>query len=135
MFVSLLYLDLERTKNSRWDVLCCIKGQPKRRIRTADCITASFTKYYSKVMLSKAAIVTILVVALVLVGLSVPAYMNLELGLENELSTTKGSDLYNYFIDMSKYLGAGPPSYVILNNFQYFDNKNGIDSTSEVLKN
>lgn len=135
MFVSLLYLDLERSKNSRWDILCCIKGQPKKRVRTKDCITAGFTKYYSKCMLSKAAIITILIVALVLVGLSVPAYMNLELGLENELSTTKDSDLYNYFTDMSKYLGAGPPSYVILNNFQYFDKGNGIDSTSAVLKN
>jgi len=61
--------------------------------------------------------------------------MGLECGLENQLSTTVGSDLYKYFEDMEKYLDAGPPSYVIMNNFQYFKDKNGITKTSDVLKN
>jgi hypothetical protein len=72
------------------------------------------------------------IVAVTLICLSVPAYLNLECGLENELSTTVGSDLYDYFIDMKSYLDAGPPTYVIMNNFVYIKDSQGIPKTNEV---
>ena len=125
---------MERVKNNRWDVLCCIKGKPKKRTNETGPINLCFANCYTRCMLSKSAVYTILAIAVLLIALAVPAYMNLELGLENQLSTTKGSDLYKYFIDMEKYLGAGPPAYVILNNFQYYAGGNGIDKTLEVLK-
>lgn len=45
-------------------------------------------------------------------------------GLNQNVSLTSGSEIYDFFNTLQDYGNAGPPGYVVFNNINYTDPEN-----------
>lgn len=68
VFISLLYWDLTRQRNYRFDILCCIKGKKAKLANSDGPINRCFQNCWAKCILSKPAVWSLAALTLVLIG-------------------------------------------------------------------
>lgn len=134
-FPALIALDLRRKSAGYMDLLPFIKSkkfqsedlqqfilsdqsQSKWYLMFRNCWTPFVTSLPCKIVTG--------VVCLSLLGLCIPALIQLPLGLDQQNTTLRNDNLYDYFGDLKKYIEIGPQSYIILktdewNNPEIYD--------------
>lgn len=127
---ALIALDLRRKSAGRWDLLPCIRSKKynqkqKEKFLTNDQTTDCFYKMFSKcctpcVMSLPCKIITLLICAGLLI-LCIPALVQLPLGLDQQNTTLKDGNLYQYFGDLKQYLEIGPQGYIIFKDADWDD--------------
>jgi len=123
-FVVAFTVDCERRKAGKVDVFCCIGGGQDPPAR--DFWKKKFGGAYYRTLKNKTCGWIVLGVSLALFGLAIAGTMLVPVGLNEQVSMTVNSDLYNYFTYEKKYIEVGPPVYLVFNNFDYQD-ENQID--------
>ena len=127
---ALITLDLRRKRAGRWDLLPCVRSKKYKekdleKLLTNDQTTDCFYKMFEKcctpmVMSIPCKIISLLVCAGLLI-LCVPALVQLPLGLDQQNTTLKNGNLYEYFGDLKNYLEIGPQGYIIFKDADWDD--------------
>lgn len=125
-FVALLSLDAKRIESNRLDVLCCAKRCSKKATEDksddASCCYNIFQHVYAPYVLTDIVRVIVLVFFLGMFFASVSLSQHLSVGLEQDISMSKGSSVLKYFQYLNKYLSVGPPVYfVVKEGYNYKD--------------
>lgn len=80
-------------------------------------------KYYVPVLKNKIFHAITILIFLGLTIISVLGCLNLNTGLEPQVSLITGSDLNNYFNSYNKYIEIGPLAYLVLENIGKYNKK------------
>ncbi|KAF2396934.1 niemann-pick C type protein family [Trichodelitschia bisporula] len=118
MFVAVLALNQRRVEARRADCFPCI------RIRSADRVVPSeaydegslqqfIRKKYAPALLGNKAKVAIVTVFLGLFAAGLALVPEVKLGLDQRIAMPGDSYLIDYFNDLDKYFGVGPPVYFV----------------------
>ena len=138
-FPALVTLDLQRKRAGRFDLFPCIRSKKysdqdlKKFIMNDQSTNWSFklfNKCWTPCVFSIPCKVVTLVVCLGLVVTCVPALIYLPLGLDQQNTTLKDGNLYQYFGDIKNYLEIGPQGYIIFKNADWTD----IDTYTKIDK-
>lgn len=119
-FVVVLVMDEERKKSGRLDVLFCIKTEDEPK-EPRNFWMKFFEGPYYRLVSKKACFYIVLAISFVLLGVAVVGVIYVPVGLNEQVSMTVDSDLYNYFTYEKKYIEVGPPSYIVLSGFDFND--------------
>ena len=96
-FVALFTMDKKRKAQARADCLFCITvDEPQEPEQSF--VKRMMSTYYVPFVFSKACQVISVIVFFLLIILGVIGYNNLSLGLEQQVSVTEGSDIFNVII-------------------------------------
>ncbi|XP_042329884.1 NPC1-like intracellular cholesterol transporter 1 [Sceloporus undulatus] len=136
-FVALLSLDARRQEASRLDLCCCIRlegdndGAPEKQHEGLLC--AFMRRFYAPFLLN--GFVRFLVVLLFsfMFCAGIFLMLNVQVGLEQELSVPTDSYMLQYFQYLNQYLMVGAPTYFVTSggyNFSTVPGMNGVCSSS-----
>ncbi|XP_068202100.1 NPC intracellular cholesterol transporter 1-like [Palaemon carinicauda] len=125
-FVALLTLDARRIESNRYDITCCIKRSSKKVDKDENddvsCCYNIFQHVYAPFVLNDVVRFVVLVVFLGVFFSSVSLSQHLTVGLEQDISMSKGSSVLKYFEFLNQYLSVGPPVYyVVREGYNYTD--------------
>ena len=134
-FCAVLELDYRRRSQNRIDCFPCVSleeevPEPKRNI------TKWVVKnYYVPVIFHPISKFFMLVTFVGIMLLSFVSYNKLNLGLTEQVTAVKNSDLYDYFNALDNYGEAGPIAYLVLKNVNYSNpyNLQVIDEIADTL--
>mmetsp|Transcript_8387 Transcript_8387/g.16654 ORF Transcript_8387/g.16654 Transcript_8387/m.16654 type:complete len:928 (-) Transcript_8387:2404-5187(-) len=135
VFVAVLSLDDKRRKQGRIDCLPCfdIESRPEEKHR--ELVRKFVEKYYVPALFHPITKVAVLIGYIAIILLSVGGYSHLDLGLDAQVTTIHGSDLYEYFSNYNDYADVGPIAYLVLKNVNYTNSRNQdtLDEISDTL--
>jgi Niemann-Pick C1 protein len=125
VFIALMSLDEQRTRNGRLDLLCFIKTSKKNRDEgpSHGFLHSVFRKYYTPTLMSDMVRPAVAIVFILWACFSLMVVPSIELGLDQELSMPKDSHIVKYFQFMAELFAMGPPVYWVL--------KPGLDYTDK----
>ncbi|XP_067326963.1 NPC1-like intracellular cholesterol transporter 1 [Anolis sagrei] len=136
-FVALLALDVRRQEESRLDFCCCFRlepdgGSPEEK-RHEGRLAAFMRRFYAPFVLNGFVrfMVVLLFAGMFCIGIFF--MLNVQVGLEQELSVPKDSYMLEYFQALNQYLMVGAPTYFVTTggyNFSTIPGMNGICSSS-----
>jgi Niemann-Pick C1 protein len=135
-FPALLALDLRRKKSGYLDLVPFVKAkgfseEDKKAFILNDQKTnwtyRMFKNCWTPCTTSLPCKIITVIISLTLLGLCIPALINIPLGLDQQNTTIRNDNLYNYFGDLKNYIEIGPQSYIILKtdnwtNLDIYDN-------------
>lgn len=135
VFVSVLSLDHRRRASGRIDCLPCfdIESRPEEKHR--ELVRKFVEKYYVPALFHPITKVAVIIGYVAMMLLSVGGYSHLDLGLDAQVTTIHGSDLYEYFSAYHDYAEVGPIAYLVLKNVNYTNayNQDTLDEISDTL--
>ncbi|XP_015795085.1 NPC intracellular cholesterol transporter 1-like isoform X2 [Tetranychus urticae] len=120
VFIAVLYLDLERQKSSRFDILCCF--QSSKNINpdpTPDDVEAGLLQkickdHYAPFLMKDKVRLVIFISFTLWVCSSIAVVNKIEVGLDQELSMPHDSYVLKYFKAQKNDLRVGPPVYFVV---------------------
>eukprot|EP00092_Neocalanus_flemingeri_P034693 GFUD01037748.1.p1 GENE.GFUD01037748.1~~GFUD01037748.1.p1 ORF type:complete len:796 (-),score=140.04 GFUD01037748.1:17-2356(-) len=115
-FVALMSLDMQRQKNNKFDILCCIQGSKKDTEPAEGVLYRVFEHLYAPLLLSKWVRPAIMLLFFGAACSSIAVVPRIGIGLDQELSMPEDSFVLKFFIYMKEYLSVGPPVYFVVNN-------------------
>ncbi|KAL4477676.1 hypothetical protein ABPG74_002826 [Tetrahymena malaccensis] len=119
-FVAILAWDEERKLKGICDVFVCIRTEPSEP--REDLVKKCISKFYIPVLKNKIFHMFNFLIFAGLVTISIIGLLNLNIGLNQQVSLITGSDLNNYFDSYNKYIEIGPLAYLVLENVDYRSN-------------
>uniref|UniRef100_T1L5T1 SSD domain-containing protein n=1 Tax=Tetranychus urticae TaxID=32264 RepID=T1L5T1_TETUR len=128
VFIAVLYLDLERQKSSRFDILCCFKSSKANDPDPIDDIEVgllhkNFRDHYAPFLMKDKVRLFISIGFTLWVCSSIAVVNKIEIGLDQELSMPHDSYVLKYFKAQKNDLRVGPPVYFVVGGkFDYSDN-------------
>lgn len=129
MFVSFLTWDEYRKKHKTYDVTIW-KQDPEYKVNEDRKLVQNFfKKHYSPLLQGRKCIGITFLIFASLLAISFYGVTQLNVGLEEQVSMVKGSDLYNYMTYEKKYIEIGPIAYLILEGLDY-QNQTHLDLVS-----
>jgi Niemann-Pick C1 protein len=135
VFVAVLTLDDRRRRSGRIDCMPCfdIIDRPPEQHR--ELVRKFVERYYVPALFHPITKVAVLFGYVAMMVLSVGGYSHLELGLDAQVTTIHGSDLYEYFSAYHDYAEVGPIAYLIMKNVNYTNayNQDKLDEISDTL--
>ena len=115
------------------DCLFCIERPNHPEGSNPQYVKQFIHSYYNPMLKNSfCRIISGIIFALLMIT-SVLGCINLENGLEEQVSMVSDSDLFNFFTYEKKYIEIGPPAYMILSGFD-FDNQTDL-KTVAILSN
>ncbi|XP_015795177.1 NPC intracellular cholesterol transporter 1-like [Tetranychus urticae] len=129
VFIAVLYLDLERQKSSRFDILCCFKSSKAidPDVIPDDVEVGLLHKickdHYAPFLMKDKVRLAISIGFTLWVCSSIAVVNKIEVGLDQELSMPHDSYVLKYFKAQKNDLRVGPPVYFVVGGkFDYSDN-------------
>lgn len=121
VYPALLAIDLRRKMNGYMDLLPFLKTNDEINIKyiEEDSLSQFFAKHWYKTITFKPFKVFILSICVVLFLLCFLAVYKLPIGLDQQLATLKGDNLYKYFGNVKNYIEQGPISSIIIEKADY----------------
>ena len=119
VFVAVLELDHRRREQGRLDIFPCfnLRNPPEEPKR--DLVRWVIKNVYTRIIFNPISQVCIFLIFLGVVFLSFGSYDNLDLGLTQQVTVIKDSDLYKYFDTYNDYSEAGAIAYIVFKNVDY----------------
>lgn len=137
VYPALLSIDLRRKMNGYADLLPFVKTRNVVNIKLMeeDKLGEFFAKHWCKMIRSKICKLFVIIICLGLFLLCFVAVNKLPIGLDQQLATLKGDNLYHYFGNVKKYIEQGPMSSIIIETADYnnFDMYDALDRLVELL--
>ncbi|EGR30695.1 niemann pick type c1, putative [Ichthyophthirius multifiliis] len=96
-----------------------------------DFVKQMISKYYIPVLKNQMFHVFNLLLFIVLIVIGILGCLQLDTGLNQQVSLVSGSDLNNYFDKYNQYIEIGPLAYLVLQNIDY-KNQNDIDVINQI---
>jgi Niemann-Pick C1 protein len=125
LFLAIVTLDEKRVRESRYDILTCIKFKKEIRDPTAKkCFSEFLSNQYIDFILKKPVKIIVLIFYCILFVISIIGCMNFSLGLDQNTTVTQNSSIYRYFHTQAEYVDIGPPAYLVFNKIDYLNKDN-----------
>ena len=135
VFVAFLSLDERRTRSGRLDCMPCFDLLHRPPEPDRYWIKSLVRNYYTPALFHPISELMIGVIFVAVVLLSIGGYSHLNLGLNPQITTISGSNLYQYFEEYSKWSDAGPVAYIVFKNVNYTNahNRDIMDRMADAL--
>ncbi|XP_048368083.1 NPC1-like intracellular cholesterol transporter 1 [Sphaerodactylus townsendi] len=132
-FVALLSLDARRQEASRFDMCCCVRLE-KGQVKKHKSFLRSFTRrVYVPVLFNCLVRILVIVLFIFMFCAGIVLMLNVQVGLDQELSVPEDSYMLKYFKYLNQYFMVGPPTYFVTTggyNFSSYDGMNGVCSST-----
>jgi Niemann-Pick C1 protein len=118
-FVAFLSWDHQRRIRNRYDCFFCFSDPDQELKGERDLVKGFMDKHYVPLLNRLWFQILAFALFLGLFSLSVLGCLKLKVGLNEQVSFSEGSDIFNYLNYEAKYIAAGPPAYLVLKNLDY----------------
>ena len=123
IFVAALSLDKKRIAEDRRDLICCCTKGVNDKPRD-EWIRPNYNKHVVPVLFHWMTKIAVCGISICLVIIGAMSCEKLVLGLNQNVSLVKNSDIYDYFETLYVYGEAGPPAYLVFKNVNYTNPEN-----------
>ena len=122
LFITLVYLDTVRVKQSRCDILCFFKNKIYKKSNKTNHL-GDFFAGLTRILMKKyiKALVVIIFTGMFAGSLYIISFA--DIGLDQNLSVSTSSYLYTYFNSMEAYLNVGVPVYFVVEGIFPYQNQ------------
>ncbi|XP_053125741.1 NPC1-like intracellular cholesterol transporter 1 [Hemicordylus capensis] len=131
MFVPLVALDARRQKASRFDLCCCCcccrlrEAGPRKRHEGR--LRAFARRFYAPVLLHRVTRFLVVLIFIFMFCAGLFLTLQVQVGLEQELSVPKDSYMLQYFQYLKEYFMVGAPTYFVTTGGYNFSTVEGMD--------
>ncbi len=113
MFVAALSLDQRRKEQKRVDCIPCLVIAAETNVEKEPSLTTFVRKQYAPFLLRKQIKAAVIFVFLAILACALALLPYMQLGLDQRIALPSDSYLIDYFDDLDKFFGAGPPVYFV----------------------
>ena len=123
IFVAALAVDKHRIADGRRDLICCCTKGNYEEPRE-EWIRPNYNKHVVPVLFHWLTKIAVIMTTVCLIVIGAMSCEKIVLGLNQNVSLVKGSDIYDYFETLYTYGEAGPPAYLVFKNVNYTNPEN-----------